>query len=529
MTLALASKPGISGATVLHIPKDWDATWFRNFINNLLKGADVRNAVGANGIKVSGNISSPYATIGFSGITSVAGTANQIAVSTTGGVSTLSFPTDVILLGQGNGGSPSAIGFHFTGTIPGSDQFFKIASLPASTAGTLDALSIRGTFNDGWAATGSVVYDLMLGNRNGFVSRWRSQLGQVVAGSGIACYIEAGGDVSVYVRLVAGHFSHVELAVLANNQETIFPDALAITSPTGTLAFDTTSATFPPLSQDDGMSETFNVNSAAFSTGYSGSAGLRINNLSSSMQTAIDFGKAGVLSGRIRNDFVGNMNYVATGSGSHNFLVGGDTGVGATALQIHNGGAISFPGLSTTASAANAFLDSAASNNLLRSTSSIRYKTNVNSLQEADINAVLQMRPVTYTSLCSGDDPTKIHLGFIAEEIAAIDPRLVFYTWNQYQAQDDGLPQPSATAQLVPDGVQYDRIVPLLVGSIQTLTQRVAALEQKTAAITAPSLPSSPSLPSQLSVSGAYGLTGTGVYAGPVIPITTLPSTLGEP
>jgi hypothetical protein len=65
MTIFLASKPGISGATVLNIPKTWDPTWLRNFINNMLKGADVRNAVGANGISVTGNIASPYATIGF--------------------------------------------------------------------------------------------------------------------------------------------------------------------------------------------------------------------------------------------------------------------------------------------------------------------------------------------------------------------------------------------------------------------------------------------------------------------------------
>ena len=53
MATALASKPGLTGATALSIPKDWDPTWFRNFINNMLKGADVRNAVGANGIVVS--------------------------------------------------------------------------------------------------------------------------------------------------------------------------------------------------------------------------------------------------------------------------------------------------------------------------------------------------------------------------------------------------------------------------------------------------------------------------------------------
>jgi hypothetical protein len=63
--LPLKSKPGLSGTTTLSIPKDWDATWFRWLIHNQLKGADVRNAVGVNGIIVSGNIASPYATIGL--------------------------------------------------------------------------------------------------------------------------------------------------------------------------------------------------------------------------------------------------------------------------------------------------------------------------------------------------------------------------------------------------------------------------------------------------------------------------------
>jgi hypothetical protein len=63
MAIVLKSKPGLSSTTVLNIPKDWDPTWFRNFISNQLKGADVRNAIGANGITVSGTIASPYATI----------------------------------------------------------------------------------------------------------------------------------------------------------------------------------------------------------------------------------------------------------------------------------------------------------------------------------------------------------------------------------------------------------------------------------------------------------------------------------
>jgi hypothetical protein len=63
MAIALKSKPGLSSTTTLNIPATWNATWFRNLISNQLKGADVRNADGANGISISGTIASPYATI----------------------------------------------------------------------------------------------------------------------------------------------------------------------------------------------------------------------------------------------------------------------------------------------------------------------------------------------------------------------------------------------------------------------------------------------------------------------------------
>jgi hypothetical protein len=63
---ALISKPGITSASTLSIPKYWDKVWFRQFIQRQLKGADVRNAIGANGIAITGTIASPYATIGLS-------------------------------------------------------------------------------------------------------------------------------------------------------------------------------------------------------------------------------------------------------------------------------------------------------------------------------------------------------------------------------------------------------------------------------------------------------------------------------
>jgi hypothetical protein len=64
---ALISKPGITPASVLAIPKTWDGTWFRGFIGGQLTGADVRNAIAGPGITITGNLSTPYATISAGG------------------------------------------------------------------------------------------------------------------------------------------------------------------------------------------------------------------------------------------------------------------------------------------------------------------------------------------------------------------------------------------------------------------------------------------------------------------------------
>ena len=133
--------------------------------------------------------------------------------------------------------------------------------------------------------------------------------------------------------------------------------------------------------------------------------------------------------------------------------------------QVSSAGAWAFPLLGTTASAANAFLDSGSSpaNNLLRSTSSIRYKTDVRDLEAADSEILSKLRPIKYRSRAKADDPRKEHFGLIAEEVHEVDPRLVHYT------KDMGRP--------VPDGVQYERIIPLLIHRIQYLEKRMSALE----------------------------------------------------
>jgi hypothetical protein len=115
----------------------------------------------------------------------------------------------------------------------------------------------------------------------------------------------------------------------------------------------------------------------------------------------------------------------------------------------------------TTASAGNVFI-TAASGALQRSTSSIKYKTDV---EDAELSysetLVYGSRPVWYRSLSESDPSEYSYWGFIAEEVAEIDPRMVH--WG-----DDG-----------PEGVQYDRYVVHLVGVIQKQQQRLDALEAR--------------------------------------------------
>lgn len=141
----------------------------------------------------------------------------------------------------------------------------------------------------------------------------------------------------------------------------------------------------------------------------------------------------------------------------------------------------------TTASAANAFIDST-TGRVSRSTSSLRYKTQVESVDPA-YNDIMSLRPVWYRSLSEADNPAWGWWGLIAEEVAEIDPRLVHWTYDSDQYEDvdeDGERQLKEGAEPRPDGVQYERLTVLLLdilqrwkGSIESLEARIATLEAK--------------------------------------------------
>jgi hypothetical protein len=90
----------------------------------------------------------------------------------------------------------------------------------------------------------------------------------------------------------------------------------------------------------------------------------------------------------------------------------------------------------TTASAANVFV--ASSGRIVRSTSSGKYKTDIETLQDSYADALLSCRPVWYRSTCEGDNPSHGWWGFIAEEVAEIDPRLVHWKTTEITYDEKG-------------------------------------------------------------------------------------------
>jgi hypothetical protein len=157
-------------------------------------------------------------------------------------------------------------------------------------------------------------------------------------------------------------------------------------------------------------------------------------------------------------------------------------GTGISSIGVYN---------TTTASAANVFVVS--DGTFQRSTSSARFKTDVETIDAQYAQNILNARPVWYRSLCADDNKDWGHWGFIAEELAMVDPRLVHWKTEETTFVTEEVDGQQVTKQVstkldvpIADGVQYDRFVPLLLKQLQeqqalitSLTERITALEGK--------------------------------------------------
>ncbi len=134
----------------------------------------------------------------------------------------------------------------------------------------------------------------------------------------------------------------------------------------------------------------------------------------------------------------------------------------------------------TSAVAANVYVDSDTS--LYRATSSGKYKTDVETLEDTYADALLECRPVWYRSLCEGDNPNHGWWGFIAEEVAEIDPRLVHWKTTEISYDDKGS-MVETPCEPEPEGVQYDRFVPHLLNLIKRQKEQIEAMEARLTAL----------------------------------------------
>jgi hypothetical protein len=218
---------------------------------------------------------------------------------------------------------------------------------------------------------------------------------------------------------------------------------------------------------------------------------------SSASNTAIGRDSGSALSTGGGNTFVGSSAGNSVTTGTLNTFLGryqGTAGMTSNVVladgnfnrRFWHDATDAFVSHSTTASAANAHLDSG-TNALKRSTSSLRYKRDVEPLEPDFADALLGLEPIFYRSKIATDRQDWSHYGFSAEQLAEIEPRFVQYIphpddWVSAENGDEKYP--IENARLIPDGVAYDRmVVPLLSivkrqqQAINDLVARVTALE----------------------------------------------------
>jgi hypothetical protein len=157
----------------------------------------------------------------------------------------------------------------------------------------------------------------------------------------------------------------------------------------------------------------------------------------------------------------------------------------------------------TTASAANVY-QSGSGTVLLRSTSSMDYKRDIEDVDPVHADAILSLRPVWYRSKAGADNPEWGWWGLIAEEVARIDPRLVHWayrdedyysTWRRQKVGKDADGKPiflpietrrlRKRAKLRPEGVQYERLSVLLLSVAQRQQAQFDSQEARISALEA--------------------------------------------
>lgn len=155
-------------------------------------------------------------------------------------------------------------------------------------------------------------------------------------------------------------------------------------------------------------------------------------------------------------------------------------GVGPTTIRI--------PFAASGSQSSNCSFDS--QGRLVKQSSTRAIKTNIEDLDRSyAYNILNNLRPVWYRSIAPADNPEWGYYGAIAEEVAEVDPRLAIwgYADDQYEftTAEDGSSRRElrTTAQLSPQGVQYDRLATILFTIVKDQQTAITDLEAKVRAL----------------------------------------------
>jgi hypothetical protein len=161
-------------------------------------------------------------------------------------------------------------------------------------------------------------------------------------------------------------------------------------------------------------------------------------------------------------------------------------------MRISSAGKLTVPGVynGTTTGGSAVYVE--ADGDLLRFTSSRKYKTDIETIEDEKADAILECRPVWYRSLSQNDIKTEGATksdwgwyGFIAEEVAEIDPRLVSWATKDAVPQEDGSLKSIERdpVDYEAEGVRYDNFVPLLLNLIKRQKEQIEAMEARLTAL----------------------------------------------
>jgi hypothetical protein len=168
---------------------------------------------------------------------------------------------------------------------------------------------------------------------------------------------------------------------------------------------------------------------------------------------------------------------------------------GTERMKINPNGELYVPSIYNVTGGAEGNVQVSSYGQLYRESSSLRYKTGVETMEDAYADEILNLRPVFYRGTCELDNPLHSHWGFIAEEVSEIDPRLTVYQFDEaYEitpaieavaATEDSEEVVAVSAVMgrrlldnpVPESVKYSHITVPLLNIVKRHRDEIAELK----------------------------------------------------